>query len=142
MVKALSWLALLLAVSACAAWRPAPVALPLVVPTPPPVAPAPRPAPAAPRRAAAAPRRAATVPIVGVGHIACSDAWGADRKAETFAWVTGFWTGMNSASGSRVGSWLDGDGIVAAVEDRCTRRPSSTVYEATVAAYLALRAGR
>jgi hypothetical protein len=71
--------------------------------------------------------------ILGIGRWNCATAFGAEHRAETSAWIVGFWTGRNAArqapNGRRtqVGSRLEAEGVVAEVERACAQKPGMTM---------------
>jgi hypothetical protein len=71
--------------------------------------------------------------VGGVGKDSCAKAWAATEEAEyaSFAWVMGFWTGMNTARGTTVGRTSDGWGIVGEVKKISRDQPSTTLYQAS-----------
>jgi hypothetical protein len=71
--------------------------------------------------------------ILGIGRWDCATAFRADKRAETSAWIEGFWTGRNAArqapNGRRtqVGSHLIEKDVVAEVERACQLEPDMTM---------------
>ena len=51
----------------------------------------------------------------------------------------GYFSGINSASVSKVGQTADGDAIIAEVQLLCQREPALRLIEATERAYAAMR---
>ena len=71
--------------------------------------------------------------ILGIGRLDCATAFRPENRAETSTWIIGFWTGRNAArltsDGRRtqVGRNLGENGVVAEVERRCQKEPTSTM---------------
>lgn len=87
-------------------------------------------------------QRTTTHLLFGIGTVSCS-AWLSNHsdEEEGKVWILGFWSGMNTMSldNRQVGVLTDGPGVVGEVKKACAARPSSTLHDAAVAAYIAVQ---
>ena len=81
-------------------------------------------------QAAVPPRQSFSVN--GIGNKSCATALLPENYQESYAWIMGFWSGMNGVIGGMVGAKTDGNGIVGEVKRACDLRPSEPL---AVAAY-------
>ena len=75
----------------------------------------------------------------GSGASTCPVALEPGRYETSYAWVMGYFTGLNSASQGQTGRTTDGDGIMAEVELLCRREPSLLLIDAAERVYATLR---
>jgi hypothetical protein len=82
------------------------------------------------------------VSLFGAGSSESCAAWLSSpaKESEGFAWIMGFWTGMNDAAllasqNPGVGHSTDGWGIVGEIKKLCTREPSAILWAASARVY-------
>jgi hypothetical protein len=82
---------------------------------------------------------ASDVAAFGAGARTCDSAFAGDRFPTSYAWVMGCFSGVNTASASKVGQTADGDAIMAEVQLQCQREPALRLIEAADRTYAAMR---
>jgi hypothetical protein len=75
----------------------------------------------------------------GTGARSCGTALAEENYASSYAWVMGYFTGFNTALGSKTGHSTDGDGIMAEVQLLCHREPNSKLIDVVERVYLIMR---
>lgn len=75
----------------------------------------------------------------GGGARTRAQAFATNNYPTSFAWVMGYFSGMNSAWASKVGRTADGDAIIAEVQMICRREPALRLIEAAERTYAAMR---
>lgn len=75
----------------------------------------------------------------GGGARTCANAFATDNYPTSYAWVMGYFSGVNTASVSKVGQTADGDVTIGEVQLLCQREPGLRLIEAAERAYTAMR---
>jgi hypothetical protein len=75
---------------------------------------------------------------MGAARQSCATSWQEENSDASYAWVMGYWTGLNAASGQGIGRQTDGNGIVGEVKLLCKTKPSLDLLSATTQVYLAM----
>lgn len=78
----------------------------------------------------------------GRGATQCAIALDAAHYDVSFAWVMGYFTGMNTAAQAKTGGTTDGEGIMAEVQLLCHREPETLLIDAAERVYLSMQASR
>jgi hypothetical protein len=78
------------------------------------------------------------VSVFGAGHSSCAKAWTDENYAQSYVWLMGFWSGMNTARSAQTGHGTDGDGVVGEVKLICAKTPSLPLISAAAEAYNAM----
>lgn len=88
---------------------------------------------------AAAPTQVAAF---GAGARSCEAAFAPERYETTFAWVMGYFSGVNSGANDTVGRTTNGERIIAEVEGVCRRDQAALLIDAAETAYIEMRDAR
>lgn len=81
----------------------------------------------------------AQVAAFGAGARSCEAAFAPERYETTFAWVMGYFSGVNSGTNGTVGRTANGEGIIAEVEGVCLRDQAASLIHAAETAYIQMR---
>jgi hypothetical protein len=80
----------------------------------------------------------AEIAAFGRGASECSAALKPAQYEASFAWVMGYFTGLNTAARAKTGQATNGDGIMAEVQLLCRREPNLLLIDAAERVYLSL----
>jgi hypothetical protein len=78
-------------------------------------------------------------PAFGIGAKACALALSGEDRPAAYAWVMGYFSGVNAGAQGAVGATGDGDAIMAEVSLTCQRQPALALIEAAETTYLRMR---
>lgn len=78
----------------------------------------------------------------GRGASDCATALDQAHYETSYAWVMGYFTGLNTASQGKTGQTTDGDGIMAEVQLLCHREPSLPLIDAAERVYAMMQNSR
>jgi hypothetical protein len=81
-----------------------------------------------------------TLPAADSGASTCATAWQPQHSMESYAWVMGFWSGVNSERDRRTAPALAASRIVEQVKKTCVAEPSTPLAIATSQTYQRLAA--
>lgn len=79
----------------------------------------------------------------GGGARTCQAALEPVNYAASYAWLMGYFSGLNSGTGGTTGQTTNGDGIMAEIRTACQREPSRSLIDVAEDVYIHMReAGR
>lgn len=79
------------------------------------------------------------VMMIGIGGQSCARSLTPSTTYEGFAWVMGYFSGLNQAAKAGVGSSTDGEGIMGEIKIICDGEPSLSLIAAAFRVYERMR---